>query len=224
MHRTAIHEDITLASRFECKYLISPVLVPALRKIIRPFTRPDPFAALVEGYRYPICSLYLDSDDLRLYQQTVGGEKNRFKLRVRSYSDDPASHVFFEVKSKVNNIVRKRAAPTTNSVVGAVPIDTTGYRATRFGQVAAGWLLAAKQIAQPAEHVANAAHVALEKAVKLAGEWLRKLLLDEIQHYLDCLLCLGLADAHFFRHNLDQFIHLFLSSSSRFRLDSIDLP
>jgi len=41
-------------------------------------------------------------------QQTVGGEKNRFKLRIRTYDDDPGSPVFFEVKRKVNNIVSKR--------------------------------------------------------------------------------------------------------------------
>jgi hypothetical protein len=103
-------EDITLASRFECKYVVSPMQVPGLRQFIEPFLRPDPFAAQHADFRYPICSLYLDSDDLRLYQQTVGGHKNRFKLRVRSYSDDPARAVFLEVKTKVNSIVRKRRA------------------------------------------------------------------------------------------------------------------
>jgi len=104
----AIHEDITLASRYECKYLMSPLALPALRRFIRPFARPDPYAALHEDHRYPICSLYLDSEDLRLYQQTVCGEKDRFKLRVRSYSDDPETPVYFEVKRKLNNVVRKR--------------------------------------------------------------------------------------------------------------------
>ena len=89
MHRIGTFEDPTLASRYECKYQISPMVVSALREFIQPFMRPDPFAALREDNRYPICSLYLDSEDLVLYQQTVGGHKNRFKLRVRSYSDDP---------------------------------------------------------------------------------------------------------------------------------------
>jgi hypothetical protein len=104
------HEDITLASRYECKYLISPMLASSIRQFISPFMRPDPFAINWEGHRYPICSLYLDSEDLHLYQQTVGGEKNRFKLRVRSYSDDPALPVFLEVKHKINTIVKKRRA------------------------------------------------------------------------------------------------------------------
>jgi hypothetical protein len=110
MHRLATESDITLRSRFECKYLISPLLVPSLREFIQPFMRPDRYAALHDGNRYPICSLYLDTDDLLLYMQTVGGEKNRFKLRIRTYSDEPSAPAFFEVKRKINNIVQKRRA------------------------------------------------------------------------------------------------------------------
>ena len=100
----------TFHSRFECKYLIDPTQVPILREFLRPHTEPDEFAALRPGFRYPICSLYLDSPDLALYQQTVCGEKDRFKLRVRTYSDDPTTPAFFEVKRKLNNIVHKRRA------------------------------------------------------------------------------------------------------------------
>jgi len=75
--------DRTLHSRFECKYMVNSLLVPEIRQYIQPFVEPDRFAALHPGYRYPICSLYLDTDDLALYMQTVGGLKNRFKLRVR---------------------------------------------------------------------------------------------------------------------------------------------
>jgi hypothetical protein len=60
-----------------------------------------------EGQRYPICSLYLDTEDLRFYFQTVAGQKNRFKLRLRTYSDDPQTPVFFEIKERMNNVVRK---------------------------------------------------------------------------------------------------------------------
>ena len=42
----------------------------------------------------------MDSDDLRLYYQTVGGEKDRFKLRVRTYSDRPNAPTFFEVRRR----------------------------------------------------------------------------------------------------------------------------
>ena len=102
--------ESTFFSRYECKYLVDARVVPRIREFLRPFTEPDEFAALCKGYRYPICSLYLDSPDLKLYLQTVGGEKDRFKLRVRTYSDDPASPAFFEVKRKLNTIVHKRRA------------------------------------------------------------------------------------------------------------------
>jgi hypothetical protein len=117
------HDDLTLSSRFECKYTVSPMLVDSIRQFIGPFVRPDPFAAQRPGYRYPICSLYLDSANLHLYQQTVNGEKNRFKLRVRSYSDDPDAAVFFEVKRKINNIVKKRRARLDRSQAQALLAD-----------------------------------------------------------------------------------------------------
>ncbi|MDH3627939.1 MAG: polyphosphate polymerase domain-containing protein [Acidobacteriota bacterium] len=105
--RQAEASDRTLRSRFECKYIISPMIVAEVREFIRPFMKPDRFAAMREDYRYPICSLYLDSEDLRLYHQTEGGHRDRYKLRIRTYSDDPATPAFLEVKNRINTIVRK---------------------------------------------------------------------------------------------------------------------
>lgn len=117
----------TFHSRYECKYIVDPSIVADIRDYIRPFTQPDGFAALRPGYRYPICSLYLDSPDLLMYQQTVNGEKDRFKLRVRTYSDHPTDRVYFEVKRKVNTVVHKRRAALTREQAAAVldrePID-----------------------------------------------------------------------------------------------------
>jgi len=107
MKRNELRIDRTLHSRFECKYMINSLLVPEIRQYIQPFVEPDRFAALHKGYCYPICSLYLDTDDLALYLQTVGGLKNRFKLRARTYSDDPSTPVYFEVKKKMDRIVHK---------------------------------------------------------------------------------------------------------------------
>ncbi len=119
--------DPTFASRFECKYRIAASTVEAVRRFIQPFVRPDSFATCRPGLRYPVGSLYLDSQDLRLYHQTVAGEKQRFKLRVRTYSDDPGSRAFFEVKQKANNVVHKRRAGLTREQAAAVldqrPLD-----------------------------------------------------------------------------------------------------
>jgi len=97
-------------SRFECKYIINPLLVEEVRSFIRPFMQPDTYAASHPVYTYPVCTLYLDSPDLQLYSQVLAGEKNRFKLRVRTYSDDPETPVFFEIKKRMNQIVIKRRA------------------------------------------------------------------------------------------------------------------
>lgn len=101
------------ASRYECKYLVAPKQAEAIRKFAQAFVAPDPYAANLEGYRYSICSLYLDSSDLSLYRQTVEGTKNRFKLRVRTYGDDALDPVFFEVKRRMNGVVIKSRSKTS---------------------------------------------------------------------------------------------------------------
>lgn len=116
--------DRTLASRFECKYVVGPEVADAMRQFIEPFVMPDPYAARSTDRRYRICSLYLDSDALDLYEQTVAGHKNRYKLRVRTYSDEAGSPAFLEIKSKINNIVAK----TRTAVPRAVALDVLAGR------------------------------------------------------------------------------------------------
>jgi hypothetical protein len=110
-----------LQSRYECKYLVTPSVASDIRQFISPFMVPDTYD--VGGHGYPICSLYLDTLDLHLYRQTVAGEKNRFKLRVRSYSDDPSTPVFLEVKRRVNDVVLKRRTKLARTEVSALVCD-----------------------------------------------------------------------------------------------------
>jgi len=96
-------------SRFEYKYFVAPQIVPLIRSFITPFVRPDRFsAAATASPLYSICSLYLDTEDLLTYRQSMCGEKNRFKIRIRTYSDDPSSPAFFEVKGRTNAILHKK--------------------------------------------------------------------------------------------------------------------
>jgi hypothetical protein len=99
--------DLVL-SRYECKYFAAPPLVDALRAHLRPFVRPDAFAAGHEDHRYLVSSLYLDSPDLRLYRTTVEGIKTRFKLRIRRYAEDGTAPAFLEIKQRLSDIVIKR--------------------------------------------------------------------------------------------------------------------
>lgn len=120
------YDDRTFSQRREIKYLTSPKTADAIRSYIHPYMIADQYTQRWPAGGYPVSSLYLDSPDYELCRQTVKGEKNRFKLRVRSYSDDPESPVFFEIKRRVDQIIFKERAEVTRpaalrSLLGGVP-------------------------------------------------------------------------------------------------------
>lgn len=94
--------------RFECKYLITEAQAEAVRRYVAPYVEPDPHAAGQPGCRYPIASLYLDTPDLRLHRETIEGLRNRYKLRVRSYTDEAETPVFLEIKRRNNQVTQKQ--------------------------------------------------------------------------------------------------------------------
>ncbi|MBI5852835.1 MAG: polyphosphate polymerase domain-containing protein [Planctomycetes bacterium] len=98
------------AQRRELKYLVDETLARRIRAGALPFVEPDPFAARCPGFVYPVASLYLDGSDLPLYRETIEGLRARFKLRVRSYSDDPDGRWFFEIKRRQDGLVEKTRA------------------------------------------------------------------------------------------------------------------
>jgi hypothetical protein len=104
---TTGRDAAALLSRHECKYSIPPHLLGRVRNWIQPFTRPDVYALARTDHRYLVTSLYLDSRDLALYAMTAGGEKNRFKLRMRWYHETAEAPVFVEIKKRVDQIVLK---------------------------------------------------------------------------------------------------------------------
>ena len=107
-----------LACRYELKYLISEARGsrPWIR-YIRPFLEYDRYSKLQRGGMYPIVSLYLDSDDMQLCKETLTGLKNRFKLRIRSYTDEPEYPRFFEIKRRINRVILKSRARVTDEDV-----------------------------------------------------------------------------------------------------------
>ena len=60
---------------------------------------------------YPIVSLYLDSPDLQLCRESLTGVKNRFKLRIRSYTDEPEYPRFLEIKRRINQVIYEEPGP-----------------------------------------------------------------------------------------------------------------
>lgn len=96
--------------RYEMKYLISESKAAAITEFIRPYVRLDRYCKLRPNGTYPIVSLYLDSKNLRLCQESLQGQKSRFKLRIRSYTDELDYPRFVEIKRRVNAIIIKDRA------------------------------------------------------------------------------------------------------------------
>lgn len=94
--------------RFELKYLIPEQTAIQVRDFVRSYLEMDEFSVGRPNYSYPVHSLYIDSQDLKLYWRTINGDKNRYKLRLRYYSTNPESPVFFEIKRRMNNCILKQ--------------------------------------------------------------------------------------------------------------------
>jgi hypothetical protein len=112
--------DRTLWCRYEMKYVISESKAAAIVQFIEPYLKLDRYCRVQPRGSYPIVSLYLDSDDLQLCKESLRGLLQRFKLRIRSYSDDLNYPRFFEIKRRANTVIiksRARIMPNDVSVL-----------------------------------------------------------------------------------------------------------
>ncbi|MEN6576056.1 MAG: polyphosphate polymerase domain-containing protein [Phycisphaerales bacterium] len=112
--------DGMLACRYEMKYLVTESEAAAITGYVRPFLEYDKYSKLQRGGMYPIVSLYLDSPDLQLCRESLFGVKNRFKLRIRSYTDEPEYPRFFEIKRRINRVIMKSRARVTDQDVAVL--------------------------------------------------------------------------------------------------------
>src|SRR6266851_9666001 len=103
-----MRRDRIQQQRFELKYLVPEATALQVRDFVRSYLEMDEFSVGRPNYSYPVHSLYVDSDDLKLYWRTINGDKNRFKLRLRDYSISPDTPVFFEIKRRTNNCILKQ--------------------------------------------------------------------------------------------------------------------
>jgi hypothetical protein len=113
----AMYHHRLQTNRFELKYIVSAEVLPHIREFVRPHLDLDEYARPELGNAYAIHSLYLDSPDLRLCEATRQGQKNRFKLRIRFYDEDPTHPVYFEIKKRVNDIILKERAAVRRDAV-----------------------------------------------------------------------------------------------------------
>ena len=125
--------DRTLACRYELKYHITEGQAAAISEFVRPFVQLDRYCKLQPTRDYPIVSLYLDSGDLQLCRESLTGRKNRFKLRIRSYTDEPEYPRFFEIKRRINTVIMKSRARVMDSdvrtLLAGLPLPPQNYTA-----------------------------------------------------------------------------------------------
>jgi len=109
--------DKMLACRYELKYHITESKARAVAQFVRQYVPVDRYCKLQRSGDYPIVSLYLDSDDMHLCKESLDGRQNRFKLRIRGYTDEPDYPVFFEIKRRINTVIMKSRTRVMHSDV-----------------------------------------------------------------------------------------------------------
>ena len=112
--------DKMQTSRFEQKYIISEDTALRIRDFVRAYLELDENGVGKPEFSYPVHSLYLDSDVLTTYWATINGTKNRYKLRLRFYSQSPQAPVFFEIKQRMNNCIRKQRGGVRRDAVASL--------------------------------------------------------------------------------------------------------
>jgi SPX domain protein involved in polyphosphate accumulation len=117
-------EDKLQLQRFELKYRVPAQLAPSIRDFVSSYLVLDEYSAGQPDNSYHNHSLYLDSPDLQIYWDVINSNKNRFKLRVRYYNDEPDTPVFFEVKRRMNDAILKQRGPVRRA---AVPLLLAGH-------------------------------------------------------------------------------------------------
>ena len=101
--------------RNEIKYFVHNSKIDTLRKMILPFVKLDKHSQMMPDKQYTVRSIYFDTPSYDFYFEKVEGIKHRKKFRLRGYNtiDDGTHTVFFEIKRKYENPIKKNRAPST---------------------------------------------------------------------------------------------------------------
>ncbi len=118
-------KDRMQQSRFELKYHLTEEKALRIREFVQGHIITnsacqfglDEFSVGKPNFSYAVHSLYLDSDELKTYWDTINGDKNRFKLRIRYYDSNPGSPVFFEIKRRLDHCILKQRGGVKKEMV-----------------------------------------------------------------------------------------------------------
>jgi SPX domain protein involved in polyphosphate accumulation len=160
----------------------------AIRSYLSSYLEPDENALGKPDNSYSVHTLYLDSNQLATYRAANDGDRNRFKLRIRYYDEDPQSPVFFEIKRRINDgIVKQRARVKREAVhsllAGESPMPEHLYKWSdrQWADLLDFWHLVERLQAAPRAHNAylreayvNAdatVRVTIDRAVRIGTEF-----------------------------------------------------
>ena len=151
--------DRAQRQRREIKYIISEDKARAVSAHVNSYLDPDENAAGKVNNSYDVQTLYLDTNDLMTYHAAANGWRNRFKLRIRYYEDDPEAPVFFEIKRRINEGIVKQRARVRREAVKALlegaspsPEHLYSWKPQQWADLLDFWQLVEKLEAAPRLH------------------------------------------------------------------------
>lgn len=102
-------EKIITNWRFEYKYRLTYQQYYRIRNAIVLYMKKDRYTIAASSGRYLVRSLYFDSYNLKNYEEKVNGDRDRVKLRIRTYSAKPDKNINLrtELKARKGMIVEK---------------------------------------------------------------------------------------------------------------------
>lgn len=111
-----IDEDqLSAAPRFERKYRCTHAQYFAVKNALYPFIQQDSFTRRAFNNKYLVRSLYFDTSNYQMFIEKAGGNSDRLKFRIRTYSDSVEDNPDIRVEMKVRdaNLTRKFGAYVT---------------------------------------------------------------------------------------------------------------
>ena len=106
--------------RHELKFFISPEVALGVRDFVGEYLDFEEYSVGKREFSYPVHTIYLDSDDWKIYRRTIQGGQDRWKLRLRYYDDRPDSPVFCEVKHQMTDVVVKHRGGVKRAALDSV--------------------------------------------------------------------------------------------------------
>jgi hypothetical protein len=106
--------------RFEFKYLLDESKALDVRSYVSQRLELDEAGLGKHNLSYRVNSIYLDSESLVTFWDWVNSNRNRFKLRMRYYDEEPHTPLFLEIKRRVSGCILKQRSAVRKDAANIV--------------------------------------------------------------------------------------------------------